>query len=107
MLITRAREQVVDSVVTEAGTGVEKAFEVVPGAAEFDKIDRVSIVAHHVVLVSGHGVQLEVQGLVKVDIAWDDVVEHWSVSLLVVDFAVASLASVARDECIIGIVLDD
>ena len=99
--------EVVYSVVTKARSGVKEAFKVVSGAAEFDEVDGVGIIAHHVAVVGGQRVNLEVQQLVKVDIAWADVMDHGRVPLNVGDFAVAGLVAIAGNERVVGVVLDD
>ena len=106
MLITGVGRESRDSISRHAPFTVEKAFEVVPGAAEFDPIDRVGVVPHDSVIVGSLRVHIEVKVLVEVDIAWGDVMEHGCVALAVLHPAFVGIIARAGHKSVVGVVLD-
>jgi hypothetical protein len=72
-----------DLVSRHAPISVEKAFKVVSGAVEFDPIDRISVFPHDTVIIGCLWVDIEVEVLVEVDVAWGDVMQHGRVALAI------------------------
>ena len=52
------------------------------------------------------GINIEIKVLVKVDVAWGDVMEHGRVALAIFDPAIVRLVIITRHESVVGIVLD-
>ena len=104
MLITGVGRESRDSVSRHAPFAVEKAFEVVPGAVEFDPIDRVGVIPHDSVVVGSLRIHIEVKVLVEVNVAWRDVKERGCVAQAVLHLAFVGVR--AGHESVVGVILD-
>jgi hypothetical protein len=85
---------------------VEEAFKIISRAVELDKVDRVRVISHDVVVVGRLRVYIEVEVLVEEDIARRDVMEHRCVALAISQLAHVLVAVLARHKSVVGIVLD-
>jgi hypothetical protein len=106
VLVTGVGREMRDSVSRHAPITVEKAFKVVSGAVELDPVDRVGVFPHDTVVVGGLWINVEVEVLVEVDVAWGDVVEHGRVPLAIPQPALVRVVAGTRHERVVSVVLD-
>ena len=95
-----------DSVPRHTPLTVEKSFKIVSGAIEFDPVDGVRVVTHDMAILGCLRIDIEVEVLVKVDVARGDVMEHRRVALAVSNLAIIRAAASTGHESVVSIVLN-